>query len=217
MKKLLISLLSCLFIASAMAQTSSVAPTSEEIQKKNGSKIYKVIQDFFVYDYHPYIDKQFVKHAYRDLKIRIPLYLSTPRDVTIKYCWYSTKMAFGEEIRTSEEPGYIEEGTYVNGRLTMYKSQCWYYATLYYYDEFEKLASGLATIFYKFNWSADGEIISAHRYNDAGDEMVLKDSVSTTTWGQESSGVRRMPENWGSIELYGFDSDNKVRCEYIEY
>lgn len=194
MKRVLFLLLSSLFVGNTMAQTSPVAPTSLEIQTKNSVLLKDVMMGVFL------LDDNNKMIYYGNTYIRIPLYLSVPQDVTIKYCWYGTKMAFGEEIRVSEEPEYIEEGMYVNGRLTMYKTK-----TMLKKDQ---------TVFCKFNWSDNGEIMSVDKYNADGD---LIRSYKSENYNVEPKALSDERPTIRSDDRFGvFNADNKVRCEYFE-
>lgn len=87
-------------------------------------------------------------------KLCIPLYVATPQNGTVKFCWYDTKMVFGEKVRTGEKPSRTEEGTYVNGRLSMYKRS--------------------DNDIYKFNWVNTGNMVlleSIVRYRGDGSEI----------------------------------------------
>ncbi len=122
-KNLFLTALCCLFVSASFAE-SPLAPKEPRAQLIN------------------YL-------MWRNIEfLSIPVYLSTPRDANIKYCWYSTRMAFGEKVRTSEEPYRTEEGMYTKGRLTMYHKN---------------------DIFYKFEWNHDGSIKSITLYNENGD------------------------------------------------
>ena len=106
---------------------------------------------------------------WRDIEfLSIPVYLSTPRDANIKYCWYSTRMAFGEKVRTTEEPYRTEEGQYTNGRLTMYHKN---------------------DIFYKFVWNHDGSIKHIILYDENGNSRGSIANNSSYRWYSANSSV----------------------------
>ena len=99
MKKILLFLLSGILCFNIVkAQSGPLVPTDYKIKVKNSVILYEAIR-----------------------LVNIPVYLNSSRDVNIKYCWYKTKEMFGEKVRTDEQPYRIEEGSYTNGRLTLYR------------------------------------------------------------------------------------------------
>lgn len=80
-------------------------------------------------------------------------------------------MSFGEKVRVSEEPIYIEECIYEHGRLSTYKK---------------------GNIIYKLHWSPEGEILEIVSYNSAGVELesfsLKRYNAYWTTYAQLEGG-----------------------------
>ncbi len=130
MKKSFLLIVSCcLFACVTFAQSSSVAPKDYKSQTINSLLLREASNDHY------------------DGSINIPVYLTSARDVTIEYCWYKTAMQWGNCVRVSEEPVRVEQGTYVNGRLTDYKT---------------------AKFFYNIEWSPTGIITRINKYDKDG-------------------------------------------------
>lgn len=130
MKKIsLFFLLVTLFTNNLWAQSAITAPESYEYRFTNAHLILKAI----------------------GYNMEIPVYLDYFKDTKINYYWYETKMAFGEKVRTSENPKWTAEGTYTNGRLSFYKS-----------------SSGK---YFRLSWTTDGRINSITKYDKDGREI----------------------------------------------
>ena len=128
MKKSFLLIVSCcLFACVTFAQSSSVAPKDYKSLTINCYLLWKA------FDSHNNLD--------------IPVYLTSARDVTIEYRWYKTTMQWGNCVRVSEEPVRVEQGTYVNGRLTDYKKEY---------------------VFYNIEWSPTGIITKINKYDKDG-------------------------------------------------
>ena len=126
MKKfLLFVVFSYLFANYTVAQSGPLVPKEESIKVKNCYVLYEAFTN----------------------TLRIPVYLTTAANTNIRYCWYPTKSSFGEIVRTSDNPEIIEEGTYTNGLLTLYKK---------------------GNILYRIFWSSNREIIKIELYNSSG-------------------------------------------------
>lgn len=131
--------------AHTMAQSGPLVPQTKELKTWNSFLLYEV----------------FGKH------VNIPVYLNSAENISIQFCWYSTKMVFGERVRTSENPYRIEEGTYINGRLSMYTKEGYSY---------------------KLEWSSDGGLIRIRKYSQTtGSEYPI--AFHSRQWTTESTTI----------------------------
>lgn len=126
MKKV-VAFLTMLVVLTINAFAQAGAYSSTVVKTKNVVLLYRAIGD-----------------------VNIPTMLHSPKNGKVVYCWYPTRMAFGENVRTSETPDYKEEGTYTDGRLTFYKQGAYYY---------------------RIKYAADGCIERIIKYNSSGDEL----------------------------------------------
>ncbi len=142
-KNFLLAALCSLFVSATFAQSSPLAPKDYQSKVSNSIKLYRVIK---------YVD--------------IPVYLNTPDNKTITYCWYKTKISFGEKVRISDNPIQVEVGEYINGRLSMYNTGSYIYKLEWRYD-------GYITKIVKYN--NDGTVINSdsYTYYDANREIRL--------------------------------------------
>lgn len=127
-KYFFLAVLCCLFTRISLAQSSPMAPTDYKSKVINSTLLYKAIGD-----------------------VNIPVYLTSARNATIQYCWYSTESQWGSRVRTSENPIRTEQGTYINGRLSDYKGESY---------------------FYKISWSSSGVITAIDKYNSSGNHYA---------------------------------------------
>lgn len=140
MKKIVLTLL---LVSFAFNIANAQIPTHIKIKTINSLMLYKGIEA---------------------ADINIPVYLDSPSNVNITYCWYQTKEMFGEKVRTSDKPIRVEKGSYSNGRLTLYSK-----------DD----SKGREDIYltkdaytYRLFWSDDGLITKIERYlTSSGEEM----------------------------------------------
>lgn len=163
MKKLLLGLIASILSTSAIMAQSFLDNNEENVRNAYTLYMSRSYSSSFLYELH------------------IPLYVNYPKNGTVKFCWYNTKMVFGEEVRTSESPSRTEEGTYVDGRLSMYKSNDGY--------------------IYKFNWGNVRDMVlleSIVQYNSTGNEMSRSQRSTEYQWEKEkiiSARVRKHVRN----------------------
>ncbi len=157
MKKYLLVALCCFFACATFSQSGPTAPQTYKAKVMNSSLLYEAIRD-----------------------VDIPVYLSYPMDVNIKYCWYDTDLVWGEQVRTSETPCRKEEGTYTNGRLSMYKK---------------------GDYFYQILWSPDGAIKSINKYNSSGN--LIQEYTFSSIKGHREGYHRAHWEDYKSISCEG--------------
>lgn len=169
--------------ANTMAQSGPLVPKSEEARTTNSVYLYKVFGK----------------------EVNIPVYLTSNRTVSIKYCWYSTKMVFGESVRISENPYRIEEGTYTNGRLTTYAKDGYIYTLEWYPD-------GKIKRIRKYDQTTGNEREAVRHY--VGDKMVIGlwlnegERVNCPGKGLTDAKYVYMPS--GTLETnYSYSSDYK--------
>lgn len=125
----------------AQSNSGKPKPNSLEFQVKNSTLLYKAISN----------DSE-------GTDVRIPVYLASPRSITIRYYWYQTRNVYGEKVRTSDTPIRQEEGVYTDGRLTTYKCSRGKNGEQGYY-------------LYNLIWSSLGEIKSIIQYDTNGKEI----------------------------------------------
>lgn len=181
MKKLLLGLIVSLLSASAVMAQSFKYNNEETV--RNAYTLYTSWNR-----YSPlttYNEDQQLVRDYILKNLCIPLYMSFPENGSVKYCWYDTKMMFGEKVRTSESPSRIEEGTYVNGRLSMYKASDGY--------------------IYKFNWvNMSGMVLleSIVKYGvDGSEKMRHSGQIYKYSW-EKAKTISAISPKAQSISIY---------------
>ncbi len=180
MKKILLFLLSGILCFNIVkAQSGPLVPTDYKIKVKNSVILYEAIY-----------------------RVNIPVYLNSSRNANIKYCWYSTKEMFGEKVRTDEKPYRVEEGSYTNGRLTLYRKSDYTYRLFWDYN-------GEITKIVKYDSTTGEEKSTKTLYNYCwvGYDIVRFEKRNFSRFIKNALRTERI-ENRNEIRLCGFEIIN---------
>lgn len=187
MKKLLLGLIVSLLSASAIMAQSFQYNNEETV--RNALALYEYDESLFFGSKRASSSRTYSSNTDEIVlsNLCIPLYMSFPQNGTVKFCWYDTKMMFGEKVRTSESPSRTEEGTYVNGRLSMYKASDGY--------------------IYKFNWvNIRGMVLleSIVKYrSDGSEDKRYSSKIYGYTWADTKTFSKRIGNHHTrSISMY---------------